>query len=128
VNRRPSHTSTTLLVIFVLIFNAVTSNVAFGAADSSLNQVLLCTSSGYKWVNIDELPGSKGKAKQHCALCLFPPNDDNDAQLNALLSSVLIDFNVLGQQDLSNIDAHTLHTRYRHSLAQGRAPPAFYSS
>lgn len=115
---------TIYLVIFALIFNAVTSTVAFGANNSS-DQVLLCTSSGYKWVSVDNLPESKPNAQQHCKLCLFPANDENHDVFAFLSKTPFIASQSTGQFSLSLYPS--IKARFAHFIAQGRAPPFYYS-
>lgn len=125
MNRPAIKISTIYLVIFALIFNAITSTVAFGGTGGGPNEVLLCTSSGYKWVNIDDLPTSEQNTQQHCKLCLFPPSDDNSDDF-ILPSSTAIKFS-LSDNKLSASPNASIKTRFTYLVAHSRAPPTFYS-
>ena len=115
-------TATIYLVIYALIFNAVTSSLAFGGPGSmSKEGVLFCTSLGYQWVTVDVKPESENSIKQHCKLCLYPPVDDGfDSILYPLDSR--IEFTARQQLLLSQL-VTPRRSQFVYLLAQGRAPP-----
>lgn len=115
-----NQTITAYIVAIALLFNALfaTSAMAMGAAGSE--SVLLCTSQGYKWVELDENTAS-GEGQKHCELCLFPPLDDSsDALHHTTLADVSPSCDV-NRYFVSEYDR--FKHRFQNQLAQGRAPP-----
>ena len=115
-------TTTIYLVIYALIFNAVTSSMAFGGPGSLGKEgVLFCTSSGYQWVTVDVEPESGSSVKQHCKLCLFPPLDDN---FDHILQPQEADIEFTTRRQISLTRSTTpKRAQFIYLLAQGRAPP-----
>ena len=115
-------TATIYLLIYALIFNAVSSPMAFGGAGSmGKESVLFCTSAGYQWLSIDAQPESEDSIKQHCKLCLFPPIDDSlDSIIHSPQASA--QFAIRKYISLSRL-ATPKRAQLIYLLAQGRAPP-----
>jgi hypothetical protein len=121
MNRSSRQLATFYLVMFALIFNAISSSAAYAESGSGKNGVLLCTSQGYQWVNVDSDSSSGEQAQQHCKLCLFPPSDDSFEPIIATCDSSL-SFDDNGHQ--AKEQRHTIFKlRFARLTPQGRAPP-----
>jgi hypothetical protein len=119
--RPATHLATIYMLVFALIFNAMTSASVYASDIANQSRVLFCTSQGYEWVNV-ETDSETGQSTQlHCKLCLFPPNDDNvsDFIVESYASTIFAN-----SQPLADEIAHPLFKiRFAHQLAQSRAPP-----
>ena len=111
----------TYMVMFALIFNAITSSVAYAGSMSGPGGVLLCTSQGYKWVKVDDQSRSSEQTQQHCKLCLFPSSEDNtnDFIADAKTASPI---EIRTRLRLNNWQP-LLKNQLADLIAQGRAPP-----
>lgn len=119
--RPANHLATIYMLVFVLIFNATVSAGANAGDVANQNGVLLCTSQGYEWVDL-ETDSETGQSTQlHCKLCLFPPNDDNlsDFIVESYASTIFAN----SQPLVAEIAYPLFKTRFAHQLAQSRAPP-----
>jgi len=108
------------LLMFALIFNAMSSTAMAGIAGE--NGVLLCTSQGYKWVDVEQSFDKSNKIQKHCQLCLVPQGDSSDDSVlssSEYLHTLRVTDNVFA---FSNVYIKPTHNSYQ--LAQGRAPPA----
>jgi len=66
------------LIILAFLFNALTPLVASAHADRQVGgKVLLCTSLGYRWVDLDDQNRSE-VSKPHCVFCFGHDSDDID--------------------------------------------------
>lgn len=121
MNRSNRQLATFYLVMFALIFNAISSSAAYAGSALGKNGVLLCTSIGYKWVNVESDTSSSEQAQQHCKLCLFPPNDESFEPVIAGADLSLL----LGDAKGKNTELYhkVLQPRLARLTPQGRAPP-----
>jgi len=119
MNRSNRKLTTIYLVMFALIFNAVTSSVAYGMAER--NGMLLCTSQGYKLVQVENETSPTERVQQHCELCLFPPSDECFEPFIADIDSPFL--LAARQTSSANSVLQIAKTRYSYLFAQGRAPP-----
>ncbi|GAA6136826.1 hypothetical protein NBRC116583_05730 [Arenicella sp. 4NH20-0111] len=121
MNLSAFQSKTIYVVIFALILNAITSTGAFAAANSGSQSVLLCTSQGYQWVEVESDSVGTQQPSQHCKLCLFPPSDDAfDKYLTSHpYNDVTLEESKLKQAATTTVVLST----FAYFLAQGRAPP-----
>lgn len=120
--RPAKHLATIYMLVFALIFNAISSAAAYAGDVANQNRVLLCTSQGYEWVKVGTDSETGQSTQLHCKLCLFPPNDDNASDFIAESYASTIFFN--SQPLVPEIAYPLFKTRFAHQLAQSRAPPA----
>ncbi len=112
---------TIYLVMFALLFNAMTSSAM--ASSLGENGMLLCTSQGYKWVNVEQDGKTVEQAQEHCQACLFPHNDDSPSDL--INSASANTFSKLASNDLLLASDIALLQRDNFALHLSRAPPVF---
>jgi len=118
MNHSARRITTIYLVMFALIFNAITSS---SVNASSTNGVLLCTTQGYKWVNVESDDNSKQQTLQHCKICLFPSSDDHFDDLVADSGKILLPSN--NSHQTSKTLPRVFRARFAYSIRQIRAPP-----
>ena len=112
---------TIYLVMFALLFNAMTSSAM--ASSLGENGILLCTSQGYQWVNDEQDGNTVELAQKHCQACLFPHNDDSSADL--INSAAANTFSKLTSNDLLLSSDIAPLQRDSFALHLSRAPPVF---
>ena len=120
MNRSAKQLNIVALLMFALIFNAMSSTAMAGVAGE--NGVLLCTSQGYKWLNVDKSSDKSNKIQKHCQLCLAPQGDTSDD--NILFAAVLLKSQFAAHNGLSFSHVYIRPHHNVYQLAQGRAPPA----
>jgi len=109
--------------MFALIFNAMTSSAM--ASSVGQNGMLLCTSQGYQWVNVEQGNNVIEQAQEHCQACLFPHSDDSSADL--ISSAYRNTFPKQVNRILLLADDAAVVQQARFTLSPSRAPPIFSS-
>jgi len=107
--------------MFALIFNAVTSSVAYSKNGLGQSGEIFCTSQGYEWIKVDKETSVSEQVQQHCEMCLFPASENNldDFILDNSASPIFACAQTSAILDSSRpLAAHTAFL-----VAQGRAPP-----
>ncbi len=121
MNRTSLKLATIQMVMFVLIFNAVTSSVAYAGTVLGQQSTLFCTSQGYKRVDVKSGISVSDQVQQHCKVCLSPSSEDNISDLIANTDSSFV---LLANKDQARHTALSfVRPRLAHLIAQGRAPP-----
>ncbi|MFT6409038.1 MAG: hypothetical protein ACJAQ6_002461 [Arenicella sp.] len=120
---RPTKADIVWLMLISMLFNAVVPLAANAMSykqdptgSDSANQILLCTSSGYRWVDLRDLTDTRVDSA-HCLMCL-----SGDHDLDAVLDSDNVhDFNQSHQ--LQAITALADFPSTFSSPPRARAPP-----
>lgn len=68
------------LLLLAFICNALTP--AFAGQLNSTNKVLLCTSQGFEWVELEQAQLGSEPVEQHCVYCTAPNDDPVPDQLD----------------------------------------------
>ncbi len=121
MNHSNRQLATFYVVVYALIFNAITSSFVYAGSGSGQKSVLFCTSQGYKWVQVDSDENVSERAQQHCKLCLFPPSDEPFEYLVAGSNSAH-SFDAPGVES-PGVFPTSFKLRFAYLIAQGRAPP-----
>ncbi len=115
-----------IVIAVIPSFFIVTTQTA-SASDS--NKILICTSTGYKYISIEKLSRNESDEqntpKQHCPLCIIQTNNFEPS----LSSTALIEFSqfLFSTVYLHNNDTVKIQNerKYHHSV---RAPPYFLNA
>jgi len=103
------------ILLAAILINAIGS-VSAGVTNKS---VLLCTSQGYKWVNVEDDNNTTHQIAG-CELCITSSNDDLENCIDT--DSMLSVLSVISQTHKAvGFDSETTISKY--FIAQGRAPP-----
>ncbi len=108
--------------MFALIFNAVTSSVAYSKNGLGQGSEIFCTSQGYEWITVETETSVSEQVQQHCELCLFPASENHldDFILDRSANSIY----ACAQTSAHRNSSRQIIARFTFLIAQGRAPPS----
>ena len=121
MNRPICKFATVQLLLFVLIFNTVTSSLAYGGGVLGQKGSLYCTSQGYQWLSVESEANFGEQVDRHCKACLFSYSGDGSDDLVAIVYTSSLSYD--SQYQAGETSAPFALKRHAYFNAQGRAPP-----